>query len=79
MLVVLPWFLIHTDYHAGANITELWFLAVVVLELMGFVVDPNNRLWRFWFLLLHLHLLLIDEVDLDAQSILVISYLNLKS
>ncbi len=57
---------IHTDYHASADVTELGFLAVVVLELVGFVVDPDNRLWSFWFLLLHLHLFLIYEVDLDT-------------
>lgn len=64
----LTWFLIHTDYHASADVTELGFLAVVVLELVGFVVDQYNRWWRFWFLLLHLNLLLIYEIDLDTQK-----------
>lgn len=78
MFVVLPYILIHTDYHASADITELRFLAVVVLELVGFVVDPDNRLHRLWILLLHLNLLLIYEVDLDTQrsyiSYLIIQY-----
>lgn len=39
----------------------------MVFELVGFVVDPNHRLLRLRFLLLHLHLLLIDEIDLHAQ------------
>lgn len=65
--VFLTRFPIHTHYHASADVTELGFLAVVVLELVGFVVDTDNRLWRFWFLLLHLNLFLIYEIDLRAQ------------
>lgn len=68
-MVVLLQFFIHTDYHASADVTELWFLAVMVLELVGFVVDPDNRLWRFWFLLLYLNLLLVYEVDLHQQGL----------
>lgn len=66
--VFLTWFPIHTDYHTSTDITELRLLAVVVLELVGFVIDPDNRWWRFWFLLLHLNLLLIYEIDLDTQG-----------
>lgn len=58
----------HTNYHASADITELWFLAVVVLELVGFVIDPDNSLNRFWFLLLHLNFLLVYKVDLDTHK-----------
>lgn len=54
----------HTDYHASADVTELWFLAVVVLEFVRFVINPDDRLLRFWFLLLHLNLLLIYKIDL---------------
>lgn len=53
-----------TDYHASADVTELWFLAVVVLEFVRLVIDPDDRLLRFWFLLLHLNLLLIYKIDL---------------
>lgn len=54
----------HTDYHASTDVTELWFLAVVVLEFVRFVINPDDRLWRFWFLLLHFNLLLIYKIDL---------------
>lgn len=57
-----------TDYHASADVAELGLLAVVVLELVGFVVDTDNGLLRFWFLLFHLNFLLIYEVDLDTCS-----------
>lgn len=56
-----------TDYHASADVAELGLLAVVVLELVGFVVDADDRLLRFWFLLFHLNFLLIYEVNLDTQ------------
>lgn len=54
----------HTDYHASTDVTELWFLAVVVLEFVRFVINPDDRLLRFWFLLFHLNLLLIYKIDL---------------
>lgn len=54
----------HTDYHASTDVTEFWFLAVVVLEFVRFVINLDNRLLRFWFLLLHLNLLLIYKIDL---------------
>ena len=61
-------FPIHTDYHASADITELGFLAVMVFEFVGFVIDTDNGFFRFWFFLLHFHLLLINEIDLDTQQ-----------
>lgn len=70
------WFQIHTDYHTSADVTELGFFAVVVLELVGFVVDSDNRRRRFWFLLLHLHLLIIYEIDLDTQRAYLSHLLN---
>lgn len=54
----------HTDYHASTDVTELWFLAVVVLEFVRFVINPDDRLLRFWFLLLHLNLFLIYKIHL---------------
>ena len=58
-----------TDYHARAGVAELGLLAVVVLELVGFVIDHDHRLGgRLRLLLLHLHLLIIDEVDLEAHG-----------
>lgn len=54
----------HTDYHASTDVTELWFLAVVVLEFVRFVINPDDRLWRFWFFLLHFNFLLIYKIDL---------------
>lgn len=54
----------HTDYHASTDVTELWFLAVVVLEFVRFVINPDDRLCRFCFLLLHFNLLLIYKIDL---------------
>lgn len=58
----------HTDYHTSADVTELGFLAVVVLELVGLVIDADNRVCRFWVLLLHLHLLIVDEIDLKTKK-----------
>lgn len=61
-------FVIHTDYHSSTDVTKLGFLAVMVLEFVGFVIDPNYRLWRrLWFLLLHLHFLLVYKIDLQRQ------------
>lgn len=57
-----------TDDHASTDVTELGLLAVVVLKLVGFVVDANYRLLRFWFLLFHLNFLLVYEVNLDTQN-----------
>lgn len=56
-----------TNYHAGTDVTKLWLLAVVVLELVRSVVD-----WFVWLdrrqliLLLLLYLLIIDEVHLET-------------
>lgn len=62
---------VRTDDHASTDVTELGLLAVVVLELVRFVVDPKDWIWRrFWFLLLHLHLLLINKIDLKTQTVL---------
>lgn len=67
--IFLTKFPVHTDDHASTDITELGFLAVVVLELVGFVVDPQSWVGRrFRFLLLHFHLLLIYEIDLETQK-----------
>lgn len=58
-----------TDYHASADVTELWFLAVVVFELVRFVVDWLNGFWRRGLLsLLLLYLLIIDEIHLDTDG-----------
>ena len=58
-----------TDYHARADVAELGLLAVVVLELVGFVIDHDHRLGgRLRLLLLHLHLLIVDEVYLEAHG-----------
>lgn len=55
-----------TDDHASADVAELGLLAVVVFELVGFVVDHDHGLGRrLGLLLLHLHLLIVDEVDLN--------------
>lgn len=59
---------IHTDYHASADVTELWFLAVVVLEFVRFVINPDDSFLRFWFLLFHLNLLLIYKIDLYIKQ-----------
>lgn len=56
-----------TDDHASADVAELGLLAVVVLELVGFVVDADDGFLRFWFLLFHLNFLLVYEVNLDTQ------------
>lgn len=56
-----------TDYHASADVAEFGLLAVVVLELVGFVVDADDGLLRFWILLFHLNFLLINEVDLGTH------------
>lgn len=56
-----------TNYHACTDVTKLWFLAVVVLELVRSVVD-----WFDWFdrrrlvLLLLLYLLVIDKIHLET-------------
>lgn len=72
VLLLLSLFIVvvgsRTDYHASAGVAELGLLAVVVLELVGFVVDAEDGLLRFWFLLFHLNFLLIYEVDLDTRS-----------
>lgn len=40
----------------------------MVLELVGFVINSNNRIRRrLWFLLLHLHLLVVYEIDLEIN------------
>lgn len=58
----------HTDDHASTDIAEFGFLAVVILEFVGFVIDPNNGLrGRFWFLFLHFNFLFVNEVDLEKQ------------
>lgn len=61
-------FLSRTDDHSSTDVTELGLLAVVVLELVWFIVDPNDRRWRLWFLLLDLHLLLVNEIDLKRDT-----------
>ena len=55
-----------TDDHASAHIAELGLLAVVVLELVGFVVDRSDGLRGRRLLLLLLHLLIVDEVYLGG-------------
>lgn len=57
-----------TDYHASTDVTELWLLAVMVLELVRLIIHPDNRLLRFWVLLLHLNLLFIYKVDLRIKK-----------
>lgn len=70
MLLLLSFIVVagsRTDYHASADIAELGLLAVVVLKLVGFVVNADDGLLRFRFLLLHLNFLLVYEVNLDTQ------------
>lgn len=62
----------HTDYHSSTDVTEFGLLAVVVLELVGLVIDTEDRFWRFWFLLLHLHFLFIYKVYLEPTQYRVI-------
>lgn len=55
-----------TDNHARTDVTELRFLAVVVLELVRPVVDWFDWFrWRRLILLFFFHLLVIDEIYLE--------------
>lgn len=71
--------IIHTDYHASTDVTELWFLAVVVLKFVRFVINSDDRLLRFWFLLFHLNLLLIYKIHLHIFKKKIISWLFTKT
>lgn len=58
-----------TNYHARTDITKLWFLAVMVLELVRSVTDWLDWFCRKWFIFLFLfHLLIIDEIHLESRG-----------
>lgn len=70
VLLLLSLFIVvvgsRTDYHASADVAELGLLAVVVLELVRPVVEGLGRLGGGRLLpLLLLHLLVVDEKDLE--------------
>lgn len=56
-----------TDYHTSTDVTELGRLAVVVLELVWFVIHQYDNGLRLGLLLLYFHLLLVNEVYLQRE------------
>ena len=56
-----------TNYHASADVTELWLLAVMVLKLVRAVVDWSHWFYRKFLFFFHLYFLIIYEINLGDE------------